>query len=150
MSRKVITICSSASFYKQALAIADGLQKRGFRVLLPHNAKLMKKNNSYRAAEYKTWIKNPEDYPKKARLIRRHFAEIIKGDAILVINLNKKGMDGYIGGNVLMEMALAFHMDKPIFIWNKVSSRLPVYEEVMGMLPVFINNDLSKLKKICS
>ncbi len=78
----------------------------------------MKKTGNYNEDDYKTWYKNKADYPKKAKLMRGHFDEIVKTDAILVLNLSKKGIDGYIGGNVLMEMGLAFHLKKPIFMDN--------------------------------
>lgn len=62
------------------------------------------------------------------------------------MNNEKNGVLGYIGGNVLMEMTIAFHFKKPIFIVNDISEDLPLKEEVYGMQPVFLNGDLSKIK----
>ena len=66
--------------------------------------------------------------------------------APLVLNFAKNGVDGYIGGNVLMEMALAFDYKKPLYVLNPVSAKLPVYEEVLGMQPLFLNGELNNLQ----
>ena len=65
--------------------------------------------------------------------------------APLVLNFAKNGVDGYIGGNVLMEMGLAFHYKKPIYILNPVSPKLGFLEEVLGLQPVFLNGKLEKI-----
>jgi hypothetical protein len=48
--------------------------------------------------------------------MKGHFKKVLDSDAILVTNFEKNGVEGYIGGNVLMEITLAFHYKKPIFI----------------------------------
>ena len=143
---KKITICSSASFYKQAWDIKDQLENRVFTVLMPHTAKIMNKTKNYNVSKYKTWFKDKKLFVRKAFLMRKHFSEIEKADAILVVNLKKKGISGYIGGNVLMEMGLAFYLKKPIFIWNKLSRSNPLYEEILGTLPIVIYRNLKRIK----
>src|SRR3989338_7716755 len=133
MKIKVITICCSASFYGQALEVQEELRKKGFTVRIPHTANKMKKSGDFKIETYKTWYKNPKDYSKKAKLMREHFKKVIEADAILVLNYGKKGVRGYIGGNTLMEMALAFHYKKPIFVMNPVFESSPLYEEILGM-----------------
>jgi hypothetical protein len=78
--------------------------------------------------------------------MKGHFKKVLEGDAILVLNYRKNGIDGYIGGNVLMEMALAFHYKKPIFVLHQVTAALPLYEEVMGMRPRFLGGELTNLR----
>lgn len=145
MKKRVITICCSASFFRQALDVQRELQERGFKVRIPYTANLMQKSGDFNVGHYKTWYKNPRDYTKKARVIRQHFKEVVECDSILMLNYEKKGMQGYIGGNGLMEMALAFHLRKPIYILNPVFESSPLYEEIMGMAPVFLYGDLEKL-----
>jgi len=145
MKHHIITICCSASFYKQALETQEVLRKRGFKVMIPHTANKMEKSGDYRTETYKTWYKNPKDYKKKAALMRQHFKKVMECDAILVLNYEKNGVRGYIGGNTLMEMALAFHLRKPIYILNPVSESSPLYEEILGMNPVFLKGSLKKL-----
>jgi hypothetical protein len=73
----------------------------------------------------------------KARAIRDHFSKIEWADAIVVVNPEKRGIAGYIGGNTLMEMALAFYLKKPIFLAHAVPD-LGYREEIMGMQPRMI------------
>ena len=54
-------------------------------------------------------------------------------------------MNGYIGGNTLMEMAIAFHYKKPIYILNPISEKLGWKEEVLGMHPIFLNRAVEKI-----
>ena len=83
---KTITICCSASFYKQALEVEEKLRERGFQVHIPHTAYKMKESGDFNVDTYKTWYKNASDYGKKAELMRAHFDKVVEGDAILVLN----------------------------------------------------------------
>jgi hypothetical protein len=78
--------------------------------------------------------------------MRKHFDEVANGNAILVINNEKHGKANYIGGNVLMEMSLAFYQKKPIFVLNGLPHESTFEEELKGMMPVLLNGDLSKIK----
>ena len=99
----------------------------------------MKKSNNFDVSHYKTWFADADDYHKKAALMRAHFDEVEKGDAILVLNYEKHGVQNYIGGNVLMEMALAFYFHKPIFILNEIPEESAFLEEIIGMGPVVLH-----------
>jgi hypothetical protein len=145
---KTIVICSSASFYKDLFPIQIMLKKLGYKVILPSTAKVMKRNNNFDVAAHKTWYKNPGDYHKKRALIDKHFQKIIKGDAILVTNFAKNGVKGYIGGNTLMEITLAYFFKKPIFILNDIAADLPIKEEIFGINPVFLKGDLNYFSKL--
>lgn len=144
-TNKIITICSSASFYKEVLEIEKELKKLGFKVKIPHTANKMKRSGNFNVEDYKTWYKNGADYKKKTKLMNQHFKKVMQADAILVVNNEKRGISGYIGGNVLMEMTLAYHLKKKIFIWNEVASDLQIEEEIRGVNPIFINQDLLKI-----
>lgn len=143
--RKIITICSSASFYKDVLTIERQLKKLGFKVKIPQTANKMKKSGNFNVDHYKTWFNNNDDYTKKTKFMNGHFKKVVQAHAILVVNNEKHGIAGYIGGNVLMEMTLAHYFKKKIFIWNNINSGLPIEEEVRGLNPVFIQQDVSKI-----
>lgn len=145
-NKKTITICSSASFYKDVLVIARKIKQLGFKVAIPKTANKMKESGNFNVADYKTWFTNQDDYKKKTKLIDSHFKKIVESDAILVVNNKKHGISGYIGGNTLMEMALAHYFKKKIFIWNDIDSDLAFEEEVKGLNPIFIQQDLSRIK----
>lgn len=144
--KKTIVICSSASFYAQVLEVEKQLKELGFKVLIPLIAKTMRKSGDFKVNTYKTWFDDPNDYKKKAYLTQRHFNEVKKGDMVLVLNYKKNNKDGYIGGAVLCEMAIAFNFKKPIYILNKIDESSSFKEEILGMFPVVINRDLSKIK----
>ena len=143
---KTIVICSSAYFYKQVIEIEKKLKELGYKVKVPLTATKMKNTGDFKVETYKTWMERPEDYKRKAYLTKKHFIEVEKGDAILVLNYKKNGKNGYIGGAVLMEMAIAFYLKKPIYILNPIDESSKYKEELYGMFPKIINGDLSKIK----
>jgi hypothetical protein len=143
-----ITICASVSFYRQAIAIQERLQQNGFTVLMPQTAEKMKQSGDFDVSHYKTWFADVGDYGKKAELIRAHFEKVARGDAVLVLNYEKHGVANYIGGNVLMEMALAFWLRKPIFILNEIPEESTFEEEIKGMMPVVLHGDIDALKPV--
>ena len=144
-SKPIITVCASCAFYRKVNEVKDTLDPLGFEVLVPRLALEMKRTGNYEVSQYKTWFADPNDYDKKADLIRAHFAEIDKADAILVVNEEKRGIKNYIGGNVLMEMALAFHTNKPVFILNEVPEGSSVEEEIRGVLPILLHGKVKDL-----
>jgi len=44
-----------------------------------------------------------------------------------------------------MEMGLAFYLKKKIYLLNEVPE-LPYKEEILGVKPIILNGDLSKIK----
>lgn len=146
---KTIALCSSVSFYRELLAIEKELKKRGFKVLVPYTAKEMGRTGNFKVGSYKTWHGDPAAYKRKSFLMRHHFRKIVKSDAILVLNLARHEQEGYIGGNVLMEMALAFHLRKLIYLYREASKESLMYEEIMGMQPVCVEENLTNIFANC-
>ena len=140
-----IVICSSANFYRQAVDLQEELEKLGYKVVVPVTASRMKESGDFDVEHYKTWFADASDYHKKAKLMRQHFDEVTAGDAILVLNYEKRGKQNYIGGNVLMEMCLAFYHHKPIFVINDMPEDSPFAEEILGMQPTFLHGKVADL-----
>lgn len=105
----------------------------------------MEKNNDFTVERYKTWYTNKHDYQKKQALMDEHFEKVKKADAILVVNNEKHGISGYIGGNGLMEMAVAHLYKKPIYVLNDISDTLSFAEEVYGLHPIFLKGNLENM-----
>lgn len=143
---KTITVCSSANFYRHVIDIKNLLEGLGYQVLVPSNALEMERTGDFDVNHYKTWFEDSKDYHKKAALMLEHFEEVEKADAILVVNNEKHGIKNYVGGNVLMEMALAFHRKKPIFILNGAPEESGFLEEILGMNPVFLHGKVEDLR----
>lgn len=79
--------------------------------------------------------------------MKGHFKKVVQADAILVVNNKKNGINGYIGGNLLMELSVAFHYKKPIYILNDIEENHPFVEEVFGLSPIFLDGNLEKIKR---
>ena len=151
-----ITVCGSMTFYKEMLEIKTSLESVGHEVFLPSVAlevpadqdgenkyfgQHMEKNGGIDAypAGHLLW-------DLKAQAIRDHFDKIQSAEAILVANFDKKGVRGYVGGNTLIEIGLAYYLNKKIFILNPVSSEISYKQEIMGMKPVMLDSDYLKIK----
>lgn len=145
-AQKTIVLCSSASFYKQVIEVRDALKKMGFKVLTPLTAGKMERTGDFKVETYKTWFKDSNSYSRKKFLTKHHFNKIAQGDAVLVLNYEKNGRSGYIGGAVLTEMAIALHFQKPIYILYPINQSIGYKEEILGMLPVILNGDLKLIK----
>ena len=143
---KTITLCSSASFYKQMVEIESQLESLGYKVLMPEVAYKMKQSGDYVVNHYKTWFGNADDYHKKTALIKSHFTEIETSDAVLVLNYEKRGAENYIGGNVLMEMAVAFYLQKPIYLLNDIPKDSAFLEEVIALQSIPLHGNLDLLQ----
>ena len=121
---------------KEMVAEKQNLIKLGFDVVLPEfteeYSKLATKDEMH-AESYENKI--------KFDLIRSYYQTINDGDAILVINSEKKGIIGYIGGNTLIEMAFAHILNKPIYLMNEVP-KMTYSDEIIAMKPVVLNGNL--------
>ena len=144
--QKEIVICSSATFYPQVVEAEKELKKLGFKVSIPLTANRMKKSGDFRVGTYKIWENNPDNYKRKTFLTKYHFNKIVKGNIVLVLNYEKNGITGYIGGAVLAEMAIGLHYGKKIYVLNPIPGSVSYAEELYGMLPVILNGDLSRIK----
>jgi nucleoside 2-deoxyribosyltransferase len=142
---KTIAICASFTFYAHVAEVEDKLTALGFTVLIPETAKAMKAAGDFTTDPLKDTTGEFTDYNQKTRAIRDHFAEIENADAVLVVNDEKHGQPNYIGPNVLMEMAVAFSQGKPIYLLNDIPANSPLLDEIMGMQPISLQNNLSKI-----
>jgi len=145
MSKLNLAICASASFYKEVIAFSYELEKLNINVILPMTAAKMKSEHRENDETATDWATADIGYHGKAALIRGHFNEITESDAILVMNYEKHGRANYIGPNVLMEMAVAFYLNKPIYVLNGQPKDSPLIDEILGLEPTFLNGDINQL-----
>ena len=80
-------------------------------------------------------------------IMKRNFDLVRESDAILVLNKRRNEIDGYIGISALMEMAVAHHLNKKIFLLNDVPdhSQHRWAQEVRIMQPTVVNGDLTRI-----
>lgn len=139
-----ITICGSMTFAKKMLEVKKKLEKMGHVVNLPPDTHIVhegKLNHDDLDADFEHCVKND--------IMRRQFNFIEKSDAILVLNYDKDGIKGYIGTASLMEIGVAHHLGKKIFLLNSIPhhSEHRWAHEVRIIQPVILEGDLSKIKK---
>ena len=143
-----ITICGSLSFSKEMINIQKKLNVLGHEVILPYttgrllNGELEMKD----IHEMKENLDMIIDYAKNVDAIKKHNNEIKNSDAILVLNLEKKGIKNYIGANTFLEMGFAYVLDKKIFLFNEIPEMEYHKEEIGVMEPIVLNGDLSKIQ----
>ncbi len=77
-------------------------------------------------------------------LIRGYFEKINEGDAVLVVNVERKNIDGYIGGNSFLEMGFAHVLDKSIYLLNKIPE-MNYKDEIEAMNPIVLNNNFKNI-----
>lgn len=134
-----ITLCYSMQFADRVPQIQQELNKLGHEVfIVESNEQYVGKNS-----EEQEMIKLNEKYNHDA--MRNHFRLVEQSDAILVLNFDKNGIANYIGGNVFLEMGVAYFLHKHIFLYNPIPE-LSYTTEIVAMKPVIVNQDLSKIQ----
>jgi len=149
-----ITICASIKFYPEILDIKKQLEDLGNQVLIPPHEVKNESGDFIPVEEYykirKSMVESGDNddwvWQRKSEAIKWHFDKIDKSDAVLVLNLDKNKIANYIGGNTLVEIGLAFWLKKPIYLYNPIPEEVSYYEEIKGMQPIVINQNLSLIK----
>jgi len=155
--RMKITLCGSIGFYKEMESARDHLLKLGYEVKIPELA--LETPREYGGDKKVYFGKHIEDnggidafpaghkiWDLKEGAIRDHYEKIDWADAVLIINHEKRGIAGYVGGNTLIEIGIAFYFKKPIYILNPISSELSYKQEILGMKPTILSGDLDLIK----
>lgn len=148
-SAKKIVICGSVFFANEMIEVNKYLESKGYEVMLPWGIEDFVDGGSLQEELYSgKREQNLEGAKRKMEhnLIKGYYDEINQADAILIINKEKKGVQGYIGGNSFLEMGFAHVLGKKIYCLNSLPNDPPVfYEELVAMQPVILYGDLSKI-----
>jgi hypothetical protein len=120
MKNKKIVICSSISFEREIEEWKNKLEHMGFDVI-KYPVKLREGTGAGYSEEF-----------------TGHYASIAESDAIIILNIEKKGIPGYIGPGVFAEMSFALGLNKvmkksiDIYYVNPIPEGLP-YSEELGL-----------------
>ena len=153
-----ITVCGSIAFYPEMEAAQERLLALGHEVQIPRLAlEVPQEYGGGNKVYFGKYIEEsggidafPPGHPVwdlKEGAINDHFEKIQWGDAVLITNHDKRGVQGYIGGNTLIEIGLAFFLKKPIYILHPISSELSYKQEIYGMKPVLLNGNLEMIPR---
>lgn len=148
----IITICSSVEFSPKIIELKKELEGKGWTVNIPFlTQKII--DGEIVLEDFLKAKKEGGDIgfrkAEKVDMIKRYWDYIKNSDAILVLNMEKKGIKNYIGGNVLMEMGFAYGYEKAIYLYNPIperSERIHYVDELEDMDPIVINGNLEDIK----
>ena len=132
------------TFAKEMIALQEKLTSFGHSVSIPCDADLHADDPNIiddLERDRKHLVEND--------IIKTCFNLIAKSDAVVFLNLPKNGVDGYIGTSSLMEMGLAYYLDKKIFLMHPHPDP-DVHRwahEVASFAPTILNEDLAVFKK---
>lgn len=118
MKKQKIVICSSASFEKEIIELKERLEKMDFEVI-----------------KYPIKLKGDIaiGYEKE---FSDHYTAILNSDAIVVLNIEKRGIPGYIGPGVFAEMGFTIGLNRSleknisVYYINPLPENLPYSEEL--------------------
>ncbi|MFA5098628.1 MAG: hypothetical protein WC461_00195 [Candidatus Paceibacterota bacterium] len=136
-----IVICGSMTASKEMVKAEKELKSLGHEVVLPEFT------YDYAAMDaidkmHTESARNKVEYD----LIRGYFDIIKQGDAVLIVNTERNGIKGYIGGNSFLEMGFAFVLNKPIYLLHEIPN-VGYRDEIEAMSPIVIDGDFSKIQK---
>lgn len=126
-------------FHAKMKSAQVALESRGVTVLVPDEMDNLKTNESY--------MKNDDDKISakiEYDFIREHFKKVEAADAILILNYDKKGIKGYIGGNTFLEMGYAFGLGKKVYLLYPIP-QMDYYTEMAAIQPIILGGDLKML-----
>jgi len=143
-----ICICSSIDFTMKIKEINEELLRMGHETELPFMTKKILGGDLSMQDFLEEKSRNGDIKFRKSAgvdLIKRYFNLIKGSNAILVVNMDKKGIRNYIGGNTLIEMGFAHVLGKKIFLLNGIPD-MHYKDEIKAMQPVVLNGDLERIK----
>lgn len=132
-----IIICGSISAADEIVSAKTELEELGHTVEIPEGVKHLQEwggaadsNSAKRKIEHD--------------LIRGYYEKMKSYDKVLIVNPRKKDIEGYIGGNTLIEMAFALILNKPIYLLHAIPE-ISYKAEIAAMQPILLNGDISKI-----
>jgi nucleoside 2-deoxyribosyltransferase len=143
----IITICGSIEYTYEIKEIAERLIEQGHSVNLPfYSQKILDGEVSLEEYSKVKQERGDIEFRRKAEedLIKRYFGIIRDSDAVLILNLDKKGISNYIGGNTFLEMGFAHVLGKKIFLMNPIP-QMAYTDEVLEMNPTILNGNLERI-----
>ena len=132
-------ICGSMHFAKKMLEAQKILKNLGHDAMIP--------------CDTHECLDNPNlnmdlEHCVNMEIDKSCFNKVAKSEAIVVLNYPKNNINGYVGGATLMEIGLARHLDKKIFLLHNVPSEddLRYAHEIKLAGSIVLGGDLTKIK----
>jgi len=138
-----IIIGGSMTFAREQLEAKETLERNGHSVLLTDNIEDYANHPNIKKS-----FKEELQLCLKDDIMRSFFNKIAESDAFLVCNYLNKKIEGYIGTSVLMELGLAYYLNKKIYLLYEIDQSQKYALEVAIINPIILNGDLSKVDSI--
>ena len=137
-----IMICGSMSFAKEMLETQRQLQELGHQVDVPCDTE-----EFISGRQHADNLEADRQHCVENDIMRKCFDLVAAADAVLVVNYPRHGVDGNIGTSALMELGLAYHLKKKLFLLYPIPSSETVRwaHEVSIFQPTIIHADLTKV-----
>jgi hypothetical protein len=133
-----IMVCGSMHFAREMLEAKAELERMGHEVLITSDAEDCVDNPG---------LNMDIEHCTEKGIDKECFSKVAESDAILVLNHDRNGIRGYVGGATLMEIGIARHLDKKIFLLNQMpgEDELRYAFEIRLAGPMVIDGDLTKV-----
>lgn len=136
-----VMILASFSFAKEMVEAKKLLTKKGFTVIMEEDAEHYAVNPQHKETkEGELSVANGKD------VMRDCLNKVASADQVLVLNHDKKGIKGYLGTSVLMELGLAYYLKKKITLLNQYEASAPYALELDVMKPTVLNGNINNFK----
>lgn len=135
---KLFMACSK-HFYHRIPEIQRQLEVLGHQIFLPNSYEEPMKEEEMKQKGLEAHVKF------KSEMLKRDKSNIAPNDGIIVLNFEKNGQPNYIGGATFLEIYKAWEMNKKVFLYNPIPDSI-FRDELIGMSPIVLNKDLSKVK----
>lgn len=136
-----IVIGGSMSFAKEQLKAKEYLENKGYEVLVTDDIESYAVDTGIKAS-FDEELKISLEYD----IMRTFFKKIEESDAFLVMNFDKGGTKGYLGVSVLMELGLAYYLNKKIYLLNEIDKEQPYALEVEIIKPERLKGSLENIE----
>ncbi len=131
-----IGISGSMHFTEQMLEVRDQLRALG------HDAFTTGMTEPFIGASFAEKEKVIIAQKMQDDAIREFWRLMRDADALLVLNMDHRGIRHYIGGNAFLEMGFAHVLNQKIFLWNPLPDQPYNRSEIEAMRPVVIDGDV--------
>jgi len=137
-----IVIGGSMTFAKQTLKAKKILEEGGLEVWVTDDLEHYEKDNNIKL-DFDAELRLSLEYD----IMRSFFKKIEESDVLLILNYEKKGIPGYLGTSVLMELGLAYHLKKKIYLLYPIDRSQGYALEVAIINPVVLNGELRGVRR---
>ena len=130
-----VVMSGSMQFASDMLELKDRLEALGHTALLPKGIERFIHGEI---------VVEKKQAKLEGDVFNYYYNELKRADALLVLNKTKSGVQNYIGGNALIEMAFAYVLKKKIYLINPIPD-MSYSDEIAAMNPSVLHNDLSHM-----